>query len=130
LGIGSISITGRFDTLWVLYLAPFVAFAFDLYIYGEDFGVKRAGAFMRKASTNAPPNEKGWEEFVSRNRDPLTKVAGAILSFLVLVAAAIGLWAAGKDSPWYWTWVGCSVAVIVGLRFYKRHLTQLEGTFE
>ena len=130
LGVGSISITGKLDTLWVLYLAPLVAFSFDLYVYGEDFGVKRAGAFMRKQSTNVPQNEREWEEFVGRNRDPLTKAAGTLLSFLVLLGAAAGLLAAGKPTPWYWPWIGLNLAAIIGLRFYRRHLTRLEEALD
>jgi len=130
LGVGSISISDQFDTLWVLYLAPLVAFSFDLYVYGEDFGVKRAGAFMRRESTEVPQNERDWEEFVNRNRDPLTKMAGTLLSLLVLLGAATGLWAGGALSPWYFLWIALNLAAIIGLRFYRRHLKRLEEAFE
>jgi hypothetical protein len=129
-GVGSISILDTVDTLWVFYLVPFVAFAFDLYIYGEDFGVKRAGAFIRKPSTKCPQNEKEWEEYVNRHRDPMTKTAGAILSILVLLGSAIGLWVGGKESPLFWLWLVCSVAAIMGLRIYKSHLVSLEESLE
>ena len=85
---------------------------------------------MRKQSTNVPQNEREWEEFVGRNRDPLTKAAGTLLSFLVLLGAAAGLLAAGKPTPWYWPWIGLNLAAIIGLRFYRRHLTRLEEALD
>ena len=126
LGVGTISVTGEIETLWVLYLAPLVAFSFDLYIYGEDFGVKRAGAFFRKASTEAPQNEKDWEQFVKKNRDPLSYLAGVFLSMLVLLGAAVGLWAQGRESGLYWVWIAVNLAAIVGLRLYRQRLARLE----
>ena len=130
LGIGSISIAGPFETLWVLYLVPFVAFSFDLYIFGEDFGIKRAGAFVRKISTDAPEAEKQWEEFVNVNRDPMTKAASTILSLVVLLGAATGLFQSARDSLWYWIWTVLNVIVLVGLQLYRKHLADLEEKFD
>jgi len=130
LGIGSISITGKIETLWMLYLAPLVAFSFDLYIYGEDFGVKRAGAFIRKESTNSPKNEKDWEKYVNKNRDPLARMSGMLLSMLVLLGAAIGLWVEEREAVLYWVWIAVNVLAIIGLRMYRRHLARLEDKFE
>ena len=45
-GIGSMTISSvSLNSL--IYLVPLVVAIFDLYILGEDFGVKRAGRFIK-----------------------------------------------------------------------------------
>ena len=75
LGLGSLDIDvaqitaiGPINLGHLLYLAPWVALAFDLYILAEDYSVKRFGAFLWKNSPDVL--ERGWEEWVSENRDP------------------------------------------------------------
>ncbi len=48
-GPGSLGIeaTPLFDSRYLLLLAPWVAAAHDLYIIGEDYSVKRIGAFLK-----------------------------------------------------------------------------------
>jgi hypothetical protein len=67
--LGSIKIetigNGPINLVLVLYLVPVIAIIFDLYISGEDFGVKRMGTFIR---LELPEELEGkWERGSSTN---------------------------------------------------------------
>lgn len=130
-GIGSVSVTDiNLHTL--LYIAPIVAFAFDMYIIGEEFRVRRAGAFISSPTTNAPDNEKEWEEFVDRHRDPFSKKAGVLLSLIVLFAAAVAILSTMQGTPdlFLCLWFIFNIIIIVGLWAYKNHLAGLDESFK
>ena len=107
LGVGVLKIE-VLDLNPVLYLVPFVAAAFDLYILAEDYSVKRIGAWLREFS--GLPLEHDWEKWVSENRDPFALIAMPILSTLMLAGAAILICiTCGGDVPavfWPWLVVG------------------------
>ncbi len=69
----------------LVYVIPFVSFLFDLYILGENFGVKRIGYYFRNKCTESPKVEKNWEAFVLNNRDKFTKCAASYASSIILV---------------------------------------------
>lgn len=85
LGAGSAS-TETFNLSILLYLVPFVTIAFDLYILGEDYSVKRIGGFL--GSTSYDTHEKEWEKWVSKNRDPFALFSMPLLTTLVIIGAA------------------------------------------
>ena len=88
LGLGSLNLTvGRIDVSTLLFLAPWVAIAFDLYILGEDYSVKRIGAFLKAASPDAA--ERHWETWVADRRDPFAPWAMPLLTTLVYAGAAL-----------------------------------------
>ncbi len=68
----------------LLYLVPFMAIAYDIYILAEDFKVKRVGAFIyrEKAKASICPDEEEWEKFVKKNREPLAAVGTILLTVL------------------------------------------------
>jgi isopentenyldiphosphate isomerase len=105
LGIGSLNINvGQIDLSMILYLVPWVALAFDLYILGEDYSVKRFGAFLGANSPDAL--ERLWEKWVSENRDPFAPLAMPILTTLLLLAAATVIWVGGfATGPVFWGWL-------------------------
>ena len=107
LGLGSISIA-QFDLRLILYLVPFIATAFDLYILAEDYSVKRIGAFL--GAHAADQVEKKWEAWVAENRDPFALVAMPILSTLLLAGAALTIWATSNRnvSAAFWVWLGAA----------------------
>ena len=110
-GIGSMKIsTVSLEPL--IYLIPFVVFVFDLYIIGEDFGIKRAGKFI-KGSPSAPTEERRWEETVFENRDPVTQIASIVSSLVVIIISAIALWKSEKNSALYLTWCIFSAILII-----------------
>ncbi len=94
LGIGSASIinssTNKLMISSLLYIVPLVGLVFDLYIFGEDFGVKRAGAFI-KNSGEAAFTETLWEKFVEKNRDWYSYVANPVSSLLIVAGATFGI---------------------------------------
>lgn len=90
LGIGAAAIDKIIQTAPLLYLVPLIAFVFDLYILGEDFGIKRVGIFI-KTSPAAPSEEKLWESKVEKKRDIFAFFATPLSSLLILIAATIGI---------------------------------------
>jgi isopentenyldiphosphate isomerase len=88
LGLGSLDVkVGSVDLSFLVYLAPWLAIAFDFYIMGEDYSVKRIGAFLGNKS---PENiEKQWETWVAANRDPFAPLAIPILTTLILIGSTI-----------------------------------------
>jgi hypothetical protein len=96
LGVGSLSVVSgkdsRFDTSFLLYLVPFVAIAFDLYIVSEDYRVKRAGAFLAKQESGAGDMERAWETFVKNNVNRWACYAFAIVTGVVIASSMMVLW--------------------------------------
>lgn len=75
---------------YLFYLAPFVVAALDMYISSEDYGIKRAGFFIRK-SPEAPQEERDWEhlcrKYRPKRRIRMAGITIAILAFVVSGAA-------------------------------------------
>jgi hypothetical protein len=124
LGVGSISIEGTIETSFLLYIVPIIAFAFDLYILGDDFCVKRAGGFLGNKKSMVSDAEVEWEKWVSKNRDPLTRVAGPILSLIVLFISGIILISKVDIITTFWIWLTISFILIVGLHTYSFFLNK------
>jgi len=64
-----------------------IAIAFDLYISGEDYSVKRIGAFLGVNSSSE--TEKRWEDYVHKFRDPFAPFAMPLLTIAVVIICAI-----------------------------------------
>lgn len=112
-GIGSLS-AEEVATNNLLYLSPIIAFAFDLYIAGEDYRVKRAGAFLARSS-NASEDERRWQGLVARRRDPFSRIANPFVSLVVLAGAAYLLWRGSGAGALYGIWLSLNVALVVGV---------------
>ena len=129
LGIGSISNDGNIHTAPLLYLVPLVAFIFDLYILGEDFGIKRAGRFI-KTSPAASLEEQIWEDVLDQVRDWFSYLAGPLTTFVALVAAAIGIKISQTTLLTFEWWIAASGILIIftllSRYFRKRLLNKLE----
>jgi len=128
LGLGSLDVDiaqvtaiGSINLGYLLYLAPWVALAFDLYILAEDYSVKRFGAFLWKNSPDVL--ERGWEEWVSENRDPFAPIAMPALTTLLLVAAALIIWIGGSaEGPIFLGWLILTPLVTWFLYLFYRWL--------
>lgn len=129
LGIGSLSI-GDFRPSALLYLAPFISFTFDLYIVGEDFGIKRIGGFLGRKESKAPDEEKKWEKWVRQNRDPFSKMAGSLLSIMVFLASILVLWSQERNNLIYWIWIAVNIIILIGIWKYSRILNEKVQQFE
>lgn len=111
LGLGSLNVdieqittTGPMNLGCLLYLAPLVALAFDLYVLAEDYSVKRFGAFLGENSPDVL--ERGWENWISQNRDLFAPFAMPALTTLLLIGAAIIMWTGGSaQGPIFWGWL-------------------------
>jgi len=103
-GTGNITAVGNIHLGLLLYLAPWVALAFDLYILAEDYSVKRFGVFLWENSPDVL--EQGWEEWVSENRDPFAPIAMPALTTLLLIGASLIIWIGGSaEGPIFWGWL-------------------------
>jgi hypothetical protein len=91
LGLGAISLKGMSQTSHLLYLVLIVTFVFDLYILGEDFGIKRAGAFIQ-TSPATPLEERAWEISLALKRDWFSYFANILSSFIAMLAASVGIY--------------------------------------
>ena len=110
LGLGSISIQ-HLGTLPLLYIAPIVAIAYDLYILGENFGIRRAGAFLLK-SEKSPDEERLWERAVRANRDVFAKIGGPLSSVLVLFASGVVLFPSQRLYWHFWIWAVVTLLIM------------------
>ena len=92
LGIGSFSIgDGETKNLkYLVYFVPFVAYMFDLYVIGENFGIRRIGNYI-KFARNSSQDEKYWEFLLNMpqniNRDRFA-IHGNIYSTFISIALA------------------------------------------
>ncbi len=129
LGIGAISIGSSIKTTSLLYLVPLVAFIFDLYILGEDFGVKRAGTFIR-TSPAAPLEERIWEKGLGSKRDWYSYFAHPLSSIVVLTAAAVGIHVSEINILPFWPWIFINSVFILIVVAYKPLLKKSMQHFE
>ena len=93
-----------------------------MYIIGEDFGIKRAGGFLKSKDSDSPENEKKWEKFVKENRDPFSFSAKPLLSALVLLVASAFLYSSYKNRIFFWAWIIINVVILLSMLFYSKHL--------
>lgn len=135
-GAGSIS-SPSIPTSNLIFLAPIVAFTFDLYISGVDFGIKRAGAFLGAPGIETPPEEAHWQAWVTRRRDPFSKLAGPFLSGVVLLGSLYMIASGSAKAAqipgvpsWLllvaWSLVNC--VLIAGVWFYSHRMNHLVGS--
>lgn len=123
IGLGAIQVeAGAVDTSLLAYLTPWVAIVFDFYILGEDYSVKRLGAFL--SAYSAEQSERCWEEWISRHRDPFAPWAMPILTTLILIAAAFVLGSAPRAAApeLFGGWAALTLAAGWGTFLWYRRL--------
>jgi hypothetical protein len=84
-GVGNWKFSDPAENYLLLYLVPFIAFAIDLYVHGENFAIRRIGFFVREIS-DPICIERAWELFVDENRDRFTQIGINVVSGLVFAA--------------------------------------------
>ena len=82
----------------LIYLAPIVALCYDIYIFAEDYKVKRIGIFLLDIKKDTDINEKVkevisdleiiWENWLKMYREPLAYKASFIITILVTIGSA------------------------------------------
>jgi hypothetical protein len=122
-GLGSF----RFQSLptgLLLGLVPLIVFVFDLFIIGENFGIRRAGSFILKSAV-APKEEVRWEKVAEDKRDPASGVANPVSSLIFLVIAACYLWGPLEQQRLtYSIWLVISATLLLGSWVYGRMIVK------
>jgi uncharacterized membrane protein YjdF len=96
-GLGSLVFRGVQLTP-LLYLVPVVSLCYDIYIFAEDYKVKRIGAFIEMVGAElsaADPIcdlERRWEKFLGEHREPFALWASLIITVTVSLASGAVLW--------------------------------------
>ena len=108
------------DLSLVLYIIPFISLCFDLFILGEDYGIKRIGGFIR--SNFQDSIDSTWEDWVGVRRDPFATFAVPILSIVVLVCCSAILWKEESKNYWFWIWLCVIFCSVIFLYFYSQYL--------
>lgn len=78
-----------------LYIVPFIALIHDVYIFAEDFKVKRVGLFLRtfEGDTESPvcKEEIEWEKYVKRHREKWAYWGSSAYTILVTIFSAVAI---------------------------------------
>ncbi len=101
--VGAAKLPEDIDLTLVLYIVPAISICFDLFILGEDYGIKRIGGFIR--SHCADTVDATWEGWVGSKRDPFATFAVPLLTWLVLVASVAVMWPSQKGFILFWIWL-------------------------
>jgi hypothetical protein len=118
--VGAVKLPKEIDLTLILYIVPAISICFDLFILGEDYGIKRAGGFIRSNCKDSM--DATWEDWVGSKRDPFATFAVPILTILVLVACVAIMWPTQKTLPWFWVWALLNTAATVFLFIYSQYL--------
>lgn len=88
------------QNLWILYIIPIMALAYDIYIYAEDYKVKRIGAFIRTnpvMQDTMCKYELEWQKYVEEGRrEPLATYATMMLTIFLSLAAYLIMYSINK----------------------------------
>jgi hypothetical protein len=105
---------------YVFYIIPFIALIFDLYLMGEDYGIKRAGQFI-KESAETPRVEKEWEAYIAQGkRDLFSTWAYRIYAVLIVFVCFIMVFPHHHmPSPFFYLWALLSIFYVVLQFIYK-----------
>jgi len=116
-GLGSINL-GEVNYVSVWSLIPIVAFVFDIHILMTDYSVKRMGGFLSRKKSGAKVAERGWEDWVQVNLNPVSPYASPLVTLVVLAVAAIILWMNNTSPLLFWIWVVVNLTLNLGLVIY------------
>ena len=119
--LGAAKLPGEIDLKLALYIVPFISLCFDLYILGEDYGIKRMGAFVRQNYKDAM--DSTWEEWIGKRRDPFATFAVPLLSTIVLFSCSAILWKTESNNFLFWIWLCLIFGSII---FIVRHSQSLK----
>jgi hypothetical protein len=119
LGLGSINLlkSGTVSDInfsGIAYLVPFIAIAYDIFIFAEDFKVKRIGAFLREICISTCRDEIDWELYVNKNREPSAIYGTGLLTILAFIAATVIIHLNRKSSgEYFYIWVTSILLIII-----------------
>ena len=102
--LGTIKLPLTEETHFLLFFVPIISLVFDLYIIGENFGIKRMGSFVRLTMRDTCEGE--WESWLSPRRDMFSRNALLLSSAIILIACAVVL-----------RWLGTSIVPLCSWLF-------------
>lgn len=127
--LGTVKLPLPEETHVLLFFVPIISLIFDLYIIGENFGVKRMGSFIRLAMRDTW--EGTWEAWLSSRRDKFSQNALLLSSSIILIACAIVLWRLDTKIPilCIWLFILAFSIFFVQLKAYRKLLELDEMTY-
>ena len=114
--LGNLNTLGTFNLQFLLYIVPYVALIYDMYIFSEDFKIKRIGSYIRYAYNCHKRLEElpefthpHWENYLStlgERREKVAIFANAGLTIISFLFSAILLHQDPFDnSTFYLAWL-------------------------
>ena len=118
--LGTVKFQDQLELSFVLYIVPFMSICFDLYILGEDYGIKRIGGFLRNQFKNEP--ESTWENWVGLRRDPFATFAIPFLTLIVLISSSAVIWETAPHKVLFVIWLLVNILATIFIFVYSQHL--------
>lgn len=126
--IGSLNTGSQIDFTVLLYFIPFVALAYDVFIFSEDFKVKRIGVYIRSESAYSATDEAAWEKWLNKkpeHREQMSIFASIGLTLITMASSSYILCPRNQSGNLYlfnW-WFAASLVlglVVFGFSLYRR----------
>jgi len=131
-GLGQFSTVSGVYHLF-LYVVPFIALVHDLYIFAEDYKVKRVGFFFRKLDKVSPGSvskeEIEWESnYLKKHREKWAFRASLFYTLILTLFSAIAVYILDFGTftfpriNIYLMWLLCCLVLIIVVFFYARSI--------
>lgn len=124
--IGSLNASSQVDLTKLFYLIPFVALAYDVYIFSEDFKVKRIGVFIRRQKKLDESLDCAWENWLKngeKNREHMALYASLALTVLTMISSSYLIHSHKPDMFFYVWWF--AIATVCGITVFGYGFVQL-----
>ncbi len=111
----------------LLYLVPPIALVFDLYIIGENYGIRRMGRFIQLRYAELP--DGNWEGWLPPRRDKFSQLALPLSSLIILACSLVLLRVNHEDVVHLALWVAATLSTASAIYFKAyRALSILEAS--
>ena len=129
-GIASLLVKGVPLTAF-LYVIPFLAIAFDFFILGESFTLRRMANFIQTYKRDLPDAEFQWETFVRANPDKLSSIANFIITVASFLGCSVILVLSNSSQNWFFeplnvVWFISLTVSLILLRLVERSIRRKE----
>ncbi|MBU7581760.1 MAG: hypothetical protein KAF91_02410 [Nostoc sp. TH1S01] len=128
LGAGGLLVE-KLQLTMFFYIIPFLAIAFDFFILGESFTLRRIASFIQVYKQEFKDAESKWEEFVKKNPDRFSSVA----NFIITVSSSLGcfliLFLKDSTKTWFFHplnifWFCSLIILLILLRIIERRMSK------
>lgn len=117
------------------YVIPFVALAFDLFIIGESFTMKRMTEFIRWIKSEQQDVEFSWEKFVQLNPNKFSNFGNLVITLIATIGSLLILLIT-HNSPASWfsiavnvVWLVAAAVTIILIAFLNYRLLYKKWSF-